>query len=61
MISAGISEHKEAEKDNLLYSEVVQHTLFCKRKLQVVYGRKSTVGVKRINDPTVEAHQLKLG
>ena len=48
MISAGISEHKEAEKDNLLYSEVVQHTLFCKRKLQVVYGRKSTVGVKTL-------------
>ncbi|XP_022797421.1 NACHT domain- and WD repeat-containing protein 1-like isoform X3 [Stylophora pistillata] len=43
MISEGISEHKVAETDNLLYSEVVQHTLFCKRKLEVVYGRKSTV------------------
>ncbi|KAJ7389992.1 hypothetical protein OS493_028047 [Desmophyllum pertusum] len=43
MIMASIAEHKVAETDNLLYIEVVQHTLFCKKKIQVVYGRKSTL------------------
>ena len=46
MITEGIAENKVAETVSLLYSEVVQHTLFCKRKLQVVYGRKSTLKVK---------------
>lgn len=46
MIMASIAEHKVAETDNLLYIEVVQHTLFCKKKIQVVYGRKSTLKVK---------------
>ena len=43
MITESIAEHKVA--DNLLYTEVVQHTLFCKRRLRVVYGRKSTLKV----------------
>ena len=45
MITESIEEHKVAETDNLLYTEVVQHTLFCKRRLRVVYGRKSTLKV----------------
>ena len=45
MITESIAEHKVAETDNLLYTEVVQHTLFCKRRLRVVYGRKSTLKV----------------
>ena len=45
MIVESIAEQKVAETDNLLYTEVVQHALFCKRKVQVVYGRKSTVKV----------------
>ena len=45
MIEESIAEHKVAETDNLLYTEVVQHTLFCKRKVQVVYGRKQTLKV----------------
>lgn len=45
MITESITEHKVAEIDKLLYTEVVQHTLFCKRRLCVVYGRKSTLKV----------------
>ena len=45
MITESIAEHKVAETDNLLYVEVVQHTLFCKKKIEVVYGRKSTLKV----------------
>lgn len=45
MIEESIVEHKVAETDNLLYTEVVQHTLFCKRRVQVVYGRKQTLKV----------------
>jgi len=45
MITESIAEHKVAETDHSLYTEVVQHTLFCKRRLPVVYGRKSTLKV----------------
>ena len=45
MITESIAEHKAAETENLLYVEVMQHTLFCKKKVEVVYGRKSTLKV----------------
>jgi len=45
MISKSIEEHKVAETENVLYVEVVQHTMFCKKKVEVVYGRKSTLKV----------------
>ena len=45
MITESIAEHKLAETDNLLYTEVVQHALFCKSRLRVVFGRKSTLKV----------------
>ena len=47
LITEGIAEHKVAETDNFLYVEVVQHTLFCKKKIEVVYGRESTLKVLR--------------
>lgn len=43
MITASIAEHKGAETETFLYVEVVQHTLFCKKKAGFVYGRKSTL------------------
>ena len=45
MITESITEHKTAETDNVLYAEVVQHTLFCKKKIEVVYGREPTLEV----------------
>ena len=45
MITKSIAEHKTAETDNFLYAEVVQHTLFCKKKIEVVYGREPTLEV----------------
>ena len=49
MITESITEHKTAETDNFLYSEVVQHTLFCKKKVEVVYGREPTLEVLSSN------------
>jgi len=46
MITESIAEHKTAETDNFLYAEVVQHTLFCKKKIEVVYGREPTLEVR---------------
>ena len=45
MITESIAEHKAAETENLVYMEVIQHTLFCKKKVEVVYGRQSTLKV----------------
>ena len=60
MITESIAEHKVAETDNLLYTEVVQHTLFCKRRLQVVYGRKSTLKVWWYIGPLLPPTDTKL-
>lgn len=60
MITESIAEHKVAETDNLLYTEVVQHTLFCKRRLRVVYGRRSTLKVNGYVAPLLLLTDAKL-
>lgn len=58
MITDSIAEHKVAETDNVLYSEVVQHTLFCKKKIKVVYRRESTLKVLKSTSLSNFCHQL---
>ena len=45
MISECIAEYKSAQINNSLYEEVVQHTLFCQKKVEVFHGRKETLKV----------------
>ena len=46
MITESIAEHKAAETENVVYVEVAQHMLFCKRKIAAVCRRESTLKVQ---------------
>ena len=46
MITESIADHKGAATDNFLYVEVVQHTLFCKKRVDLLFGRKQTLKVQ---------------
>jgi len=60
MITESIAEHKTAETDNFLYAEVVQHTLFCKKKIEVVYGREPTLEVLSLNQHGRKVYRILL-
>ena len=45
MIGDSIKEFKSAHINNPLYEEVVQHTLFCQKKVEAFHGRKRTLKV----------------
>ena len=46
MITESIAEHKAAETESVVYVEVAQHMLFCKRKIAAVCRRESTLKVQ---------------
>ena len=45
MIDRAIKDRTQKEKEDPLYQEVIQHTLFCQSKVRAFYGRQEVLKV----------------